>query len=193
MLAEKNEKRAETALTEGNKVTASEYFLRAAGFRRSAIIYLPEAHGRMMKGYARLKEIFDKASMLVPPPFERVQIPCECKILHVFFDPARAAGPQGTGRLQLWRRRRDADARPARWRLGPVPSARHILSRRRRPGARLGGSRSGKIDATHRKMQAVRNRHVPHPHYVALQQGDSLLVGATGRPTTRFPDKEQLR
>jgi dipeptidyl aminopeptidase/acylaminoacyl peptidase len=92
-VAEKNEKRAQAALAEGNKVTASEYFLRAAGFWRSAIIYLPEADDRMMKGYARLKETFDKAWTLVPPPFERVQIPYEGKILQGYFFPARA--PQG--------------------------------------------------------------------------------------------------
>ena len=51
-IAEKNEKRAQAALADGNKITASEYFLRAAGFWRSAIIYLPEADDRMMKGYS---------------------------------------------------------------------------------------------------------------------------------------------
>src|SRR5215212_11417701 len=73
-IAEKNEKRAQAALADGNKITASECFLRAAGFWRSAIIYLPEADDRMTKGYSRLKETFDKAWSLVPAPFERVQI-----------------------------------------------------------------------------------------------------------------------
>ena len=92
-MAERNEQRAEKALAAGNKVTASEYYLRAAGFWRSAVIYLPEADDRMMKGYARLKQNFDKAWTLVPAPFERVQIPYEGKMLHGFFYAARA--PQG--------------------------------------------------------------------------------------------------
>ena len=92
-MAERNEQRAQKALAEGNKVTASEYFLRAAGFWRSAIIYLAEADPRMLKEYARLKENFDKAWTLVPAPFERVEIPFEGKVLHGFFYAARA--PQG--------------------------------------------------------------------------------------------------
>ncbi len=91
--AEKNEERAEKALQAGRKVSASEYHLRAAGFWRSAIIYLPEADERMMKGYARLKQNFDKAFTLVPAPFERVEIPFEGKMLRGFFYAARA--PQG--------------------------------------------------------------------------------------------------
>ncbi len=91
--AEKNEERAEKHLAQGNKVTAAEYTLRAAGFWRSAIIYLAESDERMMKGYARLKQNFDKTFTLIPPPFERVQIPFEGKVLHGFFYPARA--PQG--------------------------------------------------------------------------------------------------
>ena len=91
--AEKNEQRAEQNLSQGNKVTAAEYTLRAAGFWRSAIIYLPEADERMMKGYARLKQNFDKTFTLIPAPFERVQIPFEGKVLHGMFYAARA--PQG--------------------------------------------------------------------------------------------------
>ena len=53
-IAKKNEKRAQAALADGNKITASEYFLRAAGFWRSAIMYLPEADDRIMKGYSRV-------------------------------------------------------------------------------------------------------------------------------------------
>ena len=91
--AEKNEERAEKHLAAGNKVSAAEYMLRAAGFWRSAIIYLPEADERMMKGYARLKQNYDKTFILIPAPFERVEIPFEGKVLHGFFYAARA--PQG--------------------------------------------------------------------------------------------------
>lgn len=91
--AEKNEERADKALADGAKVTAAEYYLRAAGFWRSAVIYLPEQDERMMKGYMRLKQNFDKTFTLVPAPFERVEVPFEGKILHGFFYPAR--GSQG--------------------------------------------------------------------------------------------------
>ncbi len=92
-VAEENEKRAAKALAEGLKVSAAEYFLRAAGFWRSAIIYSPEADPRMMAGYKRLKENYDKAFTLIPAPFEAVQIPFEGKMLRGFFYAARA--PQG--------------------------------------------------------------------------------------------------
>ena len=91
--AQKNEDRAEKHLAQGNKVTAAEHYLRAAGFWRSSIIYLAEADERMMKGYARLKQNFDKTFTLIPAPFERVQIPFEGKVLNGFFYAARA--PQG--------------------------------------------------------------------------------------------------
>jgi dienelactone hydrolase len=89
--AEKNEERAEKMLAEGRKQTSAEYFLRATGFWRSAIIYLAEADPRMMKGYQRLKANFDKAFTLIPAPFERVEIPFEGKTLRGFFYPARVA------------------------------------------------------------------------------------------------------
>jgi dienelactone hydrolase len=92
-IAEENEQRAQKALADGHKVSAAEYFLRAAGFWRSAIIYSPEADPRMLAGYKRLKENFDKTFTLVPAPFERVEIPFEGKTLHGFFYAARA--PQG--------------------------------------------------------------------------------------------------
>lgn len=92
-VAEENEKRAAKALADGAKNTAAEYHLRAAGFWRSAIIYSAEADPRMMAGYKRLKENFDKAFTLIPAPFERVDIPFDGKIFKGFFYAARA--PQG--------------------------------------------------------------------------------------------------
>lgn len=92
-MAQRNEERAEQALSEGNKVTAAEYFLRAAGFWRSAVIYLAEADPRMLPTYSRLKANFDKTFTLIPAPFERVQIPFDGKLFHAFFYAARA--PQG--------------------------------------------------------------------------------------------------
>ena len=47
-LAQKNEDAAAKFEADGRKVTAAEYFLRAAGFWRSAVIYLPEADARML-------------------------------------------------------------------------------------------------------------------------------------------------
>ena len=64
-IAEQNERSADKALADGNKVSAAEYFLRAAGFWRSAIIYSAEADPRMMQGYQRLQQNFDKAFTLI--------------------------------------------------------------------------------------------------------------------------------
>jgi dienelactone hydrolase len=89
-MADKNQALAAKFEQEGSKVTASEFFLRAAGFWREAVVYLTEADPRMLPAYNNLKTTFDKAWTLVPPPFERVQIPYEGKALEGHFYAARA-------------------------------------------------------------------------------------------------------
>jgi len=93
-MAEKNESKAEKFASEGRKVTASEYFLRASGFWRSAAIYLPETDERMLPTYERMRKTFDKVFTLVPAPFERVQIPYDGQTLEGLFYAARG----GAGR-----------------------------------------------------------------------------------------------
>jgi dipeptidyl aminopeptidase/acylaminoacyl peptidase len=88
--AELNEKMAGDFLSQGRKVTAGEFYLRAAGFYRSALVYMPVGDKRTMPTYDKLKETFDKAWSILPPPFERVWIPYEGKKLMGFFFPARA-------------------------------------------------------------------------------------------------------
>jgi dipeptidyl aminopeptidase/acylaminoacyl peptidase len=90
--AQKNEELAESFEREDRKVTAHEFYLRAADFYRRAVVYLPESDRRMLPAYKKLKESFDNAWALVPPPFERVQIPYEGHLLDALFYPARAKG-----------------------------------------------------------------------------------------------------
>jgi dienelactone hydrolase len=93
-MAEKNEAMAAKFEADGLKVTASEYYLRAVGFWREAVVYLAEADPRMLPAYTKLRTDFDKAFKLVPPTFERVQIPYEGQTLEGFFFPARAPAGQ---------------------------------------------------------------------------------------------------
>jgi len=88
--AEKNEQLAAGFEREQRKVTAHEFYRRAAHFYRQAVVYLPDTDPRMLPTYNKLKEMFDKAWSLVPAPFERVQIPYEGHLLDGLFYPARA-------------------------------------------------------------------------------------------------------
>jgi dienelactone hydrolase len=88
-VARKNEELAAGFEQEGRKVTAHEFYLRAADFYRRAVVYMPESDERMMPTYSKLKETFDRAWALVPAPFEHVQIPYENHMLDGLFFPAR--------------------------------------------------------------------------------------------------------
>jgi hypothetical protein len=90
-VAEKNEELAAGFEQENRKVTAHEFYLRATDFYRRAVVYMPDSDPRMMPTYKKLEENFDKAWSLVPPPFERVQIPYEGHLLPALFYPARGS------------------------------------------------------------------------------------------------------
>jgi hypothetical protein len=89
-VAEKNEQLAVAFEHEELKVTAHEFYLRAADFYRRALVYLPESDSRMLPSYQKLKETFDKTWSLVSPPFETVQISYEGHSLDALFYPAGA-------------------------------------------------------------------------------------------------------
>jgi hypothetical protein len=88
-VAEKNEELAADFEREERKVTAHEFYLRAADFYRRALVYLPETDSRMLPTYKKLQETFDKAWSLVSPPFERVHILYEGHKLDALFYPGR--------------------------------------------------------------------------------------------------------
>lgn len=93
-VAEKNERLAQRFESEGRKVTAHEFYRRAAGFYRNALTYLPDSDPRTLPAYNKLRESFDKAWKLVRPPFEQVEIPYEGQTLEAHFYPVRAAAGQ---------------------------------------------------------------------------------------------------
>jgi dipeptidyl aminopeptidase/acylaminoacyl peptidase len=93
-MAAKNEELAAGFVSEARNVTAHEFYLRAADFYRRALVYLPDSDSRMLFTYSKLKESFEKAWSLVPPPFERVQIQYEGHVLDALFFPGR--GKPGT-------------------------------------------------------------------------------------------------
>jgi dipeptidyl aminopeptidase/acylaminoacyl peptidase len=88
-LAEKNERSAEEFEKEGLKVTANGFYLRAARFYQEAVIYLPESDSRMMPSFNKLLDMYKRAWQLVPPAFERVEIPYEGTTLPGFFSKPR--------------------------------------------------------------------------------------------------------
>src|SRR5258706_1110466 len=84
-VAEKNEQMAEKFAADGLKVTANEYYLRAAGFYRDACWPQPVTDSRMRTSDKKARDNVDKAWKLVRPPFERVQINYEGKMLDGYF------------------------------------------------------------------------------------------------------------
>ncbi len=88
-VAQKNEQLAAGFEREERKVTAHEFYLRAADFYRRAVVYMPDSDPRMLPAFKKLEETFNKAWSLVPPPFERAQIPYEGHVLDALFYPAR--------------------------------------------------------------------------------------------------------
>jgi dienelactone hydrolase len=84
-VAEKNEELAEKFAGEGFKVTANEFYLRAASFYRFACWPQPVTESRMLPTYKKSRDNFDKAWKMVRPPFERVQINYEGKMLDGYF------------------------------------------------------------------------------------------------------------
>ncbi|MBI4464382.1 MAG: alpha/beta hydrolase, partial [Acidobacteria bacterium] len=93
-VAEKNEKLAEGFEKEGLKVTANEYYLRAALFYQRAVTYQPESDPRMLPTFNKLVEVYQRAWKLVPPSFEIVEIPYEGKTLNAYFSKPRGTSNQ---------------------------------------------------------------------------------------------------
>jgi dienelactone hydrolase len=92
-VAERNEELAEKFAGEGYKVTANEYYLKASGFYREACWPQPVDDPRMMTTYKKMRDTFDKAWKMTRPPFERVQINYEGKMLDGYFrKPNNPAG-----------------------------------------------------------------------------------------------------
>ncbi|MEP6918687.1 MAG: alpha/beta hydrolase [Acidobacteriota bacterium] len=90
--AEKNEQLADQFAQDGRKVTASEYYLRAAGFYSTGCWPMPEDDPRMLPMVNKLVEVTAKANTLVPPPFERVEVPYDNTTLTAYFTKPR--GPE---------------------------------------------------------------------------------------------------
>src|ERR1700686_5934538 len=92
-VAERNEELAEKFAGEGYKITGNEYYLKASGFYREACWPQPVDEPRMMATYKKMRETFDKAWKMTRPPFERVQINYEGKMLDGYF--RKPNNPQG--------------------------------------------------------------------------------------------------
>lgn len=92
-VAERNEQQAEKAASEGLKVTANDFYLRASNFYREACWPQPVTEPRMLTTYKKMRETFDKAWQMTKPPFERVQISYEGKTLDGYF--RKPNGPAG--------------------------------------------------------------------------------------------------
>jgi dienelactone hydrolase len=87
--AKKNEELAAGFEQENRKVTAHEFYLRAADFYRRAVVYMPDTDPRMLPTFKKLEENFAKAWSMAPAPFERVEISYEGHMLPAHFWPGR--------------------------------------------------------------------------------------------------------
>lgn len=92
-VAEQNEEMAEKFASQGLKVTANGYYLRASNFHREACWPQPVTEPRMLPSYRKMRACFDKAWELTRPPFERVQVSWEGRMLPGYF--RKPNGPAG--------------------------------------------------------------------------------------------------
>jgi dienelactone hydrolase len=90
-LAERNEAKAAELQASGRTVTAGEYYLRAVFYWRTGLVYLADSDDRMLRAYDRLEANHTKAWSILPPPFERVDIPFEGVTLRGHYFPVRQA------------------------------------------------------------------------------------------------------
>jgi dienelactone hydrolase len=95
-MAEKNEQLGEEFEKDGRRVTANGFYLRAARFYQRAVGLLPEADPRMLPTFHKLLETYDRAWKLMPPAYERVQIPYEGTTL-----PGYLSKPRGNAAQRL--------------------------------------------------------------------------------------------
>ncbi|PYU24070.1 MAG: hypothetical protein DMG32_14825 [Acidobacteria bacterium] len=93
-VAERNEKEAEGFASKGFKVTANEYYLRAANFYREASWPMPISDDRMLPTYKKARQLFDRAWELQRAPFERIQVKWENQMLDGYFRKPGGAGAQ---------------------------------------------------------------------------------------------------
>jgi dienelactone hydrolase len=93
-VAERNEKEAEGFVSKGFKVTANEYYLRAANFYREASWPMPVTDDRMLPTYKKARQLFDRAWELQRAPFERIQVKWENQMLDGYFRKPGGAGAQ---------------------------------------------------------------------------------------------------
>ena len=92
-VAERNEEMADKFASQGLKVTANGYYLRASNFHREACWPQPVTEPRMLPSYRKMRACFDKAWELTRPPFERIQVSWEGKMLPGYF--RKPNGPAG--------------------------------------------------------------------------------------------------
>ncbi len=92
-VAERNEGLAEKAASQGYKLTANEYYLKASSFYREAAWPQPVTESRMLPTYKKMRDCFDKAWTMARAPFEKVQINFEGKMLDGYF--RKPNGPAG--------------------------------------------------------------------------------------------------
>lgn len=92
-VAEQNQALGEQFEKDGCKVTANEYYLRAANFYFNACWPQPESDARMLPTYKKMMDVANRAYALVKPPFERVEIPYEGVKLAAYFSKPRGGAP----------------------------------------------------------------------------------------------------
>ena len=93
-VAERNEAIAEDYAVAGLNVSANQFYLRAFRFHRVKIVYQPDSDPRVLPGYLKMRETFDRAWEMVQPPFERVTLTVDGNELGGYF--RKPNGPEGT-------------------------------------------------------------------------------------------------
>ncbi len=92
-VAEINEELAEGYAEQGLNISANQFYLRAFRFHRASIVYQEDTDATMMPGYLKMREMFDKAWEMDPPPIERITVNVDGNPLGGYF--TKPGGPEG--------------------------------------------------------------------------------------------------
>ncbi|MGI9258091.1 MAG: alpha/beta hydrolase family protein [Gammaproteobacteria bacterium] len=93
-VAEINEEIAEGYAEQDLEMSAAMFYMRAFRFHRAAIVYQEDTDETMMPGYMKMREMYDKAWEMDPPPIERSKGTGDGNELDGFF--RKPNGPEGT-------------------------------------------------------------------------------------------------
>ncbi|RLD12005.1 MAG: alpha/beta hydrolase [Chlamydiae bacterium] len=91
-MAERKERRAENALENGHKITASECYMKAANYYRTALVSMSPYNSKFNVLGKKTRECMIEAGKLLTPPMTYFEVPFEKTVLPGYYRPVKKDG-----------------------------------------------------------------------------------------------------